>query len=131
LPVELGGGLGLSIKVFQQYRVIEKPAAYEPWQVSTAAYYYTLLESDTEAEILSYQWHPSVPNSVTFPHLHLGHGAGIGRPEFYGAHLPTGRVTLEDVVRLLIEHFGIPPARDDWEDALAMSRAEFDADRTW
>lgn len=130
LPVELGGGTALTIQVTQQYRVIENPDPREPWQVRTVAYHYTLGEADGH-EILSYQWHPNVPGSVTFPHLHLKYGARLGRAEFERAHLPTGRVTLEDFVRLLIDDFSVPPARDDWEAALEESRREFESDRSW
>lgn len=130
LPVELGGGTGLTVQVSQQYRVIESPDPREPWQVRTVAYHYTLSESEGY-EILSYQWHPNVAGSVSFPHLHLQYGARVGRSEFERAHLPTGRVTLEDFVRLLIYDFAVPPAREDWEHALEESRREFESDRTW
>jgi len=68
---------------------------------------------------------------VTFPHLHLEHGARIEREEFEGAHLPTGRVAFEDFVRLLIVDFGVPPEKEDWEEVLLQSRAEFERDRSW
>lgn len=97
----------------------------------SVSYHYTLGEAGGH-EILSYQWHPNVPRSVTFPHLHLQYGAGLlGRREFERAHLPIGRVTLEDFVRLLIDDFGVPAARDDWEQALEESRIEFESDRSW
>lgn len=130
LPVELGGGTDLTVQVSQQYRVIESPDPREPWQVRTVAYHYTLGETAGH-EILSYQWHPNVAGSVSFPHLHLQYGARVGRSEFERAHLPTGRVTLEDFIRLLIYDFAVPPARDDWEQALEESRREFESDRTW
>jgi len=57
LLVDLGHGANLSIDIKQQYRVIENPDPYEPWQVRTAAYYYGLRETEG-FEILSYQWHP-------------------------------------------------------------------------
>ncbi len=98
--------------------------------MKTVAYHYTLGETESH-EILSYQWHPNVPGSVSFPHLHLQYGALLGRPEFERAHLPTGRVTLEDFVRLLIADFGVSPARDDWKQALEESRREFESDRSW
>jgi hypothetical protein len=69
LPVELGGGTDLTVQVSQQYRVIENPDPREPWQVKTVAYHYTLGETEGH-EILSYQWHPTVPGSVSFPHLY-------------------------------------------------------------
>lgn len=129
LPVGLDG-TDLTVQVSQQYRVIENPDPRESWQVRTVAYHYTLGESEGR-EILSYQWHPNVPGSVSFPHLHLQHGAGLGRPEFERAHLPTGRVTLEDFVRLLIDDFGTPPAREDWLGVLEESRRQFESDRSW
>jgi hypothetical protein len=130
LPVELGRGTNLSIAVSYHYRLIEAPSATRPWRVTTVAYYYTLQETEGP-EILSYQWHPNVPNSVSFPHLHLSHGAGLGREEFHRAHLPTGRVNLEAFVRLLITDFGVPPEREDWEDELAKSLAEFEENWSW
>lgn len=123
-------GVDLAISVFQQYRVLEKPDPRQPWQVSTVAYAYTLHEGHGP-EILSYQWHPNVQGSVSFPHLHLGSGAGAHRPEMQRAHLPTGRVILEDFVWLLIEEFSVTPQRDDWEAALAQSRSEFEDNRNW
>ncbi len=62
LPVELGGGTGLTIQVSQQYRVIENPDPRKPWQVKTVSYHYTLGEIGGR-EILSYQWHPNVPET--------------------------------------------------------------------
>jgi len=116
--------------VTQQYRLIEKPSYAEPWHISTVAYSYALRESGGH-EIPAYHWHPRTASSVTFPHLHLGHGAQVGRPEFDRAHLPTGRVALEDFVHLLIEDFNVPPVRENWEDLLEESRVEFEADRSW
>jgi hypothetical protein len=131
LPVDLGSGVGLAIQVSQQYRVLETNLdPREPWRVTTVAYHYTLRDSEAQ-EVISYQWHPNVPNSVSFPHLHIGYGAGVAREEFQRAHLPTGRVALEDFVRLLIIDFGVPPEKEDWEQELSASRAEFEADRSW
>lgn len=129
LPVDLAGG-DLSVAVTQHYRLIEKPSSAEPWQVSTVAYFYALRDADGQ-EILAYHWHPRVTPEVTFPHLHVGYGARVERPEFHRAHLPTGRVALEDFVRALIEDFGVSPVRENWTDVLAKSRAEFEADRSW
>jgi hypothetical protein len=123
-------GTELSVVVSQHYRLIERPAPVEPWKVSTVAYFYALREAGGH-EIFSYQWHPLITASVTFPHLHIGYGAYVGRDEFHKAHLPTGRVALEDFVRLLIEEFHVPPVRDDWPEVLQQSLTEFEADREW
>jgi hypothetical protein len=74
--------------------VIENPDPQEPWQVRTVAYHYTFGESGGN-EILSYEEHPNVLGSVSFPHLHLQYGVGVGRSTFERVHLPTGLITLE------------------------------------
>ncbi len=129
LPVKLAG-TEFEIVVSQQYRVIENPDPDESWQVRTVAYAYALREADG-LEIVAYHWHPTVAHSVSFPHLHIEHGAQCEREEFAKAHLPTGRVPLEDFVRMLIEDFHVPPEKENWAEELAESRAEFQADRSW
>lgn len=130
LPVNLGKGTELSIEVRQHYRVVPNPDPHGPWQVQTAAYYYTLKESEGP-EILSYHWHPEQRGGTLSPHLHLKAGARVGRPELTKAYVPTGRVMAEDFVQLLIEHFGVRPLKKNWRKALATSRAEFEEDKSW
>jgi hypothetical protein len=38
-------------------------------------------------------------------------------------HIPTGGVTIEDVIRFLITDLGVPPLADQWEEELQKSRA--------
>jgi len=67
--------------------------------------------------ILAYHWHPVGVSPVTWPHLHLaGQVAAI---PFDKAHLPTGPVTLQDVLRFAIVDLGVEPLRPDWRDVLA------------
>lgn len=40
-------------------------------------------------------------------------------------HIPTGRVLLEDVVRMLIEEFKVRPLIQNWEDTLAVNTELF------
>lgn len=40
-------------------------------------------------------------------------------------HLPTGYVTIEEVIRFLIVDLGIPPLRDDWDAVLDTSYRAF------
>ena len=82
--------------------------------------YYLGLADTEEREILAYHWHPHIAQ-ITFPHLHLGPGAAIGRPELSTAHLPTGTVELRDVLLLAVRDFGVAPLRNDWADVLAAS----------
>lgn len=131
LPVALNRRGDLAIVVRLQYEVTETSSkAQEPWQVTTLAYYYTLKLAEGP-EILAYHWHPYQRSPADFPHLHLKAGAKVGRSELAKAYLPTGRVMAEDFVQLLIEHFSVRPLRNDWRDALAQSRAEFEEDKSW
>jgi hypothetical protein len=43
-------------------------------------------------------------------------------------HLPTGWVTIEEVIRFLIAEMGVPPKIDDWDDKLVESDRFF---REW
>lgn len=97
------------------------------WRISTIQYIFAI--RDGEQKILSYHWHPD-NEDVRFPHLHLDQGASVGRTELASAHLPTGRVLIEDVVYLLIKDFNVERA-DDWEARLATTRARFAESHTW
>lgn len=88
------------------------------------AYDYEISDRDGH-EILTYHWHPEGVSPVTEPHLHL---SGRLRPLDLGPrdapvalgemHLPTGVVTLAQVVQLLITEFGVEPRREDWGTVL-------------
>ncbi len=75
-----------------------------PWKVKITAYPYTLEESKG-GEMIS--WHPTGPGALPYPHLHLGAAVDVGRAELEGAHIPTGRVALEQVLRFAIETFRV------------------------
>lgn len=59
------------------------------------------------------------------PHLHLESGAKVGRPELNGAHLPTGRIAIEDFLRILLNDFKIVPLREDWEEVIEQTQSAF------
>lgn len=67
--------------------------------------------------ILAYHWHPVGVSPVTWPHLHIG-GSLVGI-DLSKAHLPTGVVALQDVLRFAIADLGVEPLRDDWSEVLA------------
>jgi hypothetical protein len=47
------------------------------------------------------------------------------------AHIPTGRVSLESVIELLIQDFGVVPLSADWPATLATSRSHLHQWRSW
>lgn len=129
LPVPLRGA-NVSLVVALHYRIVEDSGARGPWKVRIDAYAYQLVNRE-ELEILSYHWHPSGRSVVTWPHLHLGQ-AGIGRDgTLLGAHMPTGRVALEEVIRLAVVDLGVEPRRPDWSDVISESQEAFEEWRTW
>ena len=120
----------LRFDVAQWFDIIEDPQN-GPWRVTTAGYKYTIETEDAE-EILGYHWHPDSRSPFKYSHLHLGRGARIGRSELEGvkAHLPTGRVAMEDFIRLLIEVFNARPRRD-WKEVLQTTVERFWQHASW
>lgn len=59
------------------------------------------------------------PAEAVSQYLHIGHGAMLGREELHTAHLPTGYVSLPDIIRLLIRDFHATPRRHDWQSILS------------
>ena len=112
-----------------EYYVVLVPEAANVVEVRISGYRYQLFDSQ-DREILAYHWHPEGISPIAYPHLHLSGRLSpldLGprqEPAALGEmHLPTGDVTLADVVRLLITEFGIAPRRADWEAILDAERA--------
>ncbi len=130
-PAVLGRDKHFALDLVQHYRVVEGEGAHGPWKVSTVAYYYTLLIAATAQEVLGYHWHPQGRSDVTYPHLHLYEGAGSLQHNLRKAHLPTGRIAVEDMLRLAIIHFRVLPLRQDWETILTETQDAFQQWRLW
>jgi hypothetical protein len=109
-----GADLSLSVQVFAR---VSEQAEQVPWTVSPFGYSYTLREPEG-LEILAYHWHAGRRSPIDLPHLHLGAGSEVSREELQKAHVPTGRVELEDVLLMVIREFGVRPRRDDWQEIL-------------
>jgi hypothetical protein len=112
-PVRLRGRERIHLRVRMRVRLTRAEPPRGLWDAATAAYEYRRSDQD-DREILAYHWHPGGQSNAEAPHLHLGAGAGLGRSELLTAHLPTGSVPIQDVLRLAIESFGAEPARRDW-----------------
>jgi hypothetical protein len=121
-PLHLSSGpLGnIQLALRQRFRAVQESRS--EWHVSTVAYYYRIADSEGR-ELAAWHWHPA---SVAFPHLHCNNSV-IGRR----AHLPTGRVSIESVLRLLIDDLGVPTRRDDYADVLDEAERKFIDYRRW
>ena len=123
LRVALRGPRRVGLIASLQYRVVQGPGQRGLWSPRTVDYVYGLTDAQRR-EILAYHRHPD-GHPIAWPHLHVGPGSGADQAALsHKAHLPTGRVALEDVVRLAITEFDVPPRRAGWEAALAQARRE-------
>lgn len=119
---QLNDGPGPLFTIDVSYRVEE--AEQHAYEARVVGYGYRILEPEGR-EILTYHWHPESSSLVTTPHLHLStrmppvNVATRSQVALGAMHIPTGVVTLAQVVRLLITEFGVEPRRPDWEAVLA------------
>jgi hypothetical protein len=129
-PARLRGGVGISLLIAQQYTFVKRAtlSRWQRWKVETARYDYALHDS-TGAEIIAYHWHPGTWSGR--PHLHVQGYGGPLADFMRKAHLPSGRVSVEEIIRCAIEEFGAEPLRTDWEAVLAESQTAFEKFRTW
>jgi hypothetical protein len=119
-----GGGILLRIR--QQFRSVEEPdtSVDERWHVSTTAYDYRISRVESDRELLSWHWHPRT--GVHFPHLHVSADQLSRR-----LHVPSGLVSIEAVLRMLLAELEVPAKREDWAEVLAETEARFVAHRRW
>jgi hypothetical protein len=119
----LQGGVASALAIECWYRIVPvTPGDRRRWRIESAAYMYTLFDSEM-TEILGYHWHPISRSVVATSHLHLQAGARIGLRGLKGVHLPTGHVTLAQFIRCLIEELGVEPRRTDWNAVLERAEA--------
>jgi len=97
-------------------------------QPGMQGYAYTISEDpDLGHELLAWHWHPTTRLDT---HIHIGkshptHG------DLAKYHVPSGRVSFEQVVRFLITDLGVSPARADWDSVLTDSHGKFVTHRRW
>jgi hypothetical protein len=117
-----GGALGVSLVVRRDERT---------GQLTTASYFYSLLDHSSR-ELMAFHWHPASERSlIGFPHLHVSAALRGMAPNGDVAilpldkvHVPTGHLSLADVVRLLVAELGVRPRVASWEARLERARAE-------
>jgi hypothetical protein len=117
---QLRGDRRLHLSVAMEYEIIKvkDPPKLGPWKVKTRQYRYHVVTDDL-AEVILFHWLPDGNCSTTKPHIHLGGSqltsdAVITRK----THIPSGRVSLESVIQVLISEFNVVPLRADWQDVL-------------
>jgi hypothetical protein len=112
-----------------QYRIVEAEGRRGPWRVTTEQYHHEYRTRDDKA-MLSFDWHPG--SRVEYPHLHVGPAVLAEQAVLMQkAHIPSGRISIEEVVRFGIEELGIVPLRGDWEQVLGEAQKAFEEWRSW
>lgn len=140
LTAQGGGSAHLWIDVRHTFSIIA-PSDERGWTTTTRKYEYSILTNPQE-ELLVYHWHPkdiiavegSIRRIVPYPHVHISGpvnvrtARGDARPvRLDKVHLPTGRTSLESIVRMLLweKVWNVKPIRNDWERVLAQSERVF------
>ena len=114
----LGGNILLELR--HQFRYVKERE--HRWHVSTVGYLYQLYD-EAGQELVSWHWHPE---SNAYPHLHAASGVLDKR-----IHLPTGRMSIESLLRMLLTDFAVHPRRDDFMEVLAKAEEPFIEHRRW
>jgi hypothetical protein len=123
--VPLRGDVSIGLVVALRYRVAQDDGLYGGWGIRVTEYYYALT-GEADAEIIAYHWHPTSRSPVTWPHLHLGPALGQLSGQAARAHVPTGPIALQDVIRLAITDFGAVPRRADSAALLQRTRRVYE-----
>lgn len=84
------------------------------FQARVSGYEITLL-TEHLTEFLAFHWHPHGQSRVTAPHIHVATTAPV---DLSKAHIPSGEVTFQQVLRFAIEELGVESLRQDWRTVL-------------
>ena len=115
-PARLRGDRAFDLIVLIEYAVAEARNGSGQWTVHVAGYRYEFRLADGPM-LLAYHWHPVGVSPIMSPHLHIG--GSVRNVDLSKRHLPTGHVTLQDVLRFAVVDLGVAPLRDDWQAVLA------------
>lgn len=123
----------LQFRACMHFETLDRGAsrARERFKVSTRGYMYSVL-SPAHEELLAAHWHPNGSSPFREPHWHVGSAALSPSGVFLErAHIPSERITLERIVRMVIEQFGAEPACEDWSDRLERTERDFHEHKSW
>lgn len=127
--VPLGGRVQLEFSFYHPYTVREVLDAPGQWAVRSSGYSYQLRER-AGREIIAFHWHPGRRGQPDFPHLHITSQVGAVQIPAK-SHVPTGRVSIESVIRFLIEELHVRPLRPNWDRVLIEGEQSFNDRRNW
>lgn len=120
--VKLRGGNKVGLSVSVRYCIVQTDEPGRgPWKVTTVGYMYELqLDGKT---LYEYHWHPISASHEVRPHLHC---SAVGK-----GHIPTGRVMIEDVLNLAVQHGAKPNNATRWKELDRLNREKFARGASW
>lgn len=100
------------------------------FRISTLKYIYVLWSASPNERIVDWHYHRRQNNSFE-AHLHIRDDAKVTNHCLIDRHIPTGRVSLEDIVRFAVEEVSISPRNENWRIVLEQTESLFRANKTW
>lgn len=131
LPVTLSsphGTVYFGVSQYFRYEIDTNEGREGDWKVKTLGYTYTLAsDAELKSDYIAWHWHPqSRPDT----HMHI-RGERFGLAEFGKAHLPSGRIAFESVIRMAIVDLDVATTRTDWPEVLDECEGRFQKFKTW
>lgn len=113
----------------QHFRIIEDDRFEGEWRVRTDSYAYTASFSPEiwRQFFIGWHWHPQRRPG---PHMHVNARNRLAG-DLHTHHVPSGRVSFEEVVRYLIEEVRVRPRQANWADVIGDTERRFRAFRSW
>jgi hypothetical protein len=128
IALKSADGPGLLLTFEQAFHHGDHPDFPGESKVFTDAYSYRLRFSEEPADALSaWHWHPPARPEC---HIHIG-APHATATDIHKKHVPSGRVSFEEILLFVIEEMGVEPLRATFRNDLGDSLARFETFRTW
>lgn len=132
-PVPLSNGMFLNVQMTLRVQATPNGGPPRLQTLRTAYRYQAGHDLDDPKPLFVYEYNRNAPAQFPRCHLHVHATPHHDTPPkpFSRLHLPTRRITLEQIVWHLIHDHGVQPRRPDWHDILWRHETNFrDIQRT-
>jgi hypothetical protein len=121
--IPFGDGL-----VFRFSLQLEPILVDDVWRMSTRRYDFTIwTKTKVPTMVFGWHWHPASKQSkVAYPHLHVPSALS-----HKSKHIPTGRISLEDVVLFGFDELGVTSAIENAVEIVNEARDLHKRQRSW
>jgi hypothetical protein len=125
IRLETADGVRFFLRASQAFHFERRPGLVKDWKVGIDGYNYGIQTMDGK-DVIGWHFHPPRRDEC---HMHVySDVAGI---PVHGTHVPTSRVTFEQVAHYLLDELGVIPQRDDWRKVLTANTDRHLRFRTW